>query len=170
MTTQLDVAHGRDVLVRWCDLAEARLEYLTQLFETCRWRRYYTELSFLENIQEAKTAVETWRGLSNRATPRNNSAIDLSSRIQGAPLPRGETPRVQPMWSEPPGLRVLTAAESELVFSDRALAAPELDEPELDQHDLDAPLMEGGSLDLSELTRGIAAAIAERYPQLHNAM
>jgi uncharacterized repeat protein (TIGR03809 family) len=169
MTIQLDVAHGRDVLVRWCDLAEARLEYLTQLFETGRWRRYYTELSFLENIQEAKTAVETWRGLSNRATPGNNSAIDLS-RGQGAPLPHGETPRVQPMWSEPPGPQVLTAAESEFVFSDRALAASELDEPELDQHDLDAPLMEGGSLNLSELTRGIAAAVAERYPQLRNAM
>lgn len=180
MTTQLDVAHGRDVLVRWCDLAEARLDYLTQLFETGRWRRYYTERSFLENIQEAKTAVETWRGLTNRATPGNNSAIDASSRGQGAPLPHGETPRVQPMWSQPPEPQVLTATESELVLSVRALAesklaAPELDEseldePELDQHDLDAPLMGVGSLDLSELTRGIAAAIAERYPQLHNAM
>jgi uncharacterized repeat protein (TIGR03809 family) len=62
MTHRVDVAHGRDVVARWCALAEQRLEYLTELFETGRWRRFHSEVAFLENIQEAKTAVETWRG------------------------------------------------------------------------------------------------------------
>lgn len=34
------------------------------MFETGRWRRYHTEIAFLENIQEAKLAVQTWRALS----------------------------------------------------------------------------------------------------------
>ena len=78
MTHQLDVARGRDVVARWCTLAEQRLEHLTELFETGRWRRYHSELAFLENIQEAKTAVETWRKLSTREASLDNSAIDMS--------------------------------------------------------------------------------------------
>jgi uncharacterized repeat protein (TIGR03809 family) len=165
MTHQVDVARGRDVLARWCDLAEQRLEYLTELFETGRWRRYHSELAFLENIQEAKTAVQTWRHLSTREASRNNAAIDLAWLGHGASLPRGETPRVQPMWSEPPASEMLTAAETGLVYSDDAPSAPGLNEP-----DLDAPLMEAASDRVLELTRGIAATIAERYPQLRNAM
>ena len=72
------MARGRDIVARWCALAEQRLEYLTELFETGRWRRFHSELAFLENIQEAKTAVETWRGLATREASRQNSAVDIS--------------------------------------------------------------------------------------------
>ncbi len=91
MTHRLDVARGRDVVARWCDLAERRLEYLTELFDTGRWRRYHSEVAFLENIQEAKSAVETWRSLSMREASLDNSAVDMSwlSRAQAA-LPRVE--------------------------------------------------------------------------------
>jgi uncharacterized repeat protein (TIGR03809 family) len=64
MTHRKDAAPEADVLGRWRMLAEQRLDYLTQLFESGRWRRYYGEVAFLENIREAKVAVETWRGLS----------------------------------------------------------------------------------------------------------
>jgi len=78
MTHQQDVARGRDILGRWCALAEQRLEYLTELFESGRWRRYHSEASFLENIREAKTAVETWRDLAVREASRDNSPVDIS--------------------------------------------------------------------------------------------
>ena len=78
MTHRTDVARGRDIVARWCALAEQRLEYLTELFETGRWRRFHSELEFLENIQEAKTAVETWRDLLTREASLDNSAIDIS--------------------------------------------------------------------------------------------
>src|SRR6202022_4571873 len=96
MTHRADVAHGRDIVARWCDLAEQRLEYLTELFETGRWRRFHTELAFLENIQEAKTAVEIWRDLSIREASRDNSAVDMSwlGRTMAA-QPRGERLRDQ---------------------------------------------------------------------------
>src|SRR5205085_5729637 len=78
MTHPTDVARGRDIVARWCELAEQRLEYLTELFETGRWRRFHSEREFLENIQEAKTAVETWRSLLAREDSLDNSAIDIS--------------------------------------------------------------------------------------------
>ena len=78
MTHQIDVARGRDTVARWCALAEQRLEYLTELFETGRWRRFHSELAFLENIQEAKTAVRIWRDLSLREASRDNPAAVLA--------------------------------------------------------------------------------------------
>jgi uncharacterized repeat protein (TIGR03809 family) len=68
MTHRIDVAEGRDngldLGARWRLLAERRLEYLTELFESGRWRRYYSERAFLEDIQQAKAAVALWRNLS----------------------------------------------------------------------------------------------------------
>ncbi|MGH6643223.1 MAG: TIGR03809 family protein, partial [Bradyrhizobium sp.] len=74
----VDLARGRNIVSRWCSLAEQRLEYLTELFETGRWRRFHTEREFLENIQEAKAAVELWRSLETREASLDNAAIDLS--------------------------------------------------------------------------------------------
>ena len=78
MAQRTDLAHGRDLVARWCVLAEQRLEYLTELFETGRWRRFHSEVAFLENIREAKDAVETWRGLLTREASLDNSPIDIS--------------------------------------------------------------------------------------------
>ena len=63
MTHHANVARGRNIVARWFVLAEQRLEHLTELLETGRWRRYHSELSFLENLREAKAAVEIWRDL-----------------------------------------------------------------------------------------------------------
>src|SRR3954463_8730553 len=92
MTHQLDVARSREIIARWCMLAEQRLEYLTELFETGRWRRYHSELSFLENIQEAKTAVETWRSLATREASLDNSAVDISWLNRPKPVPPRRNP------------------------------------------------------------------------------
>src|ERR1700730_14645841 len=86
MTHHLDVACGHLLAARWCLLAEQRLGYLTELFESGRWRRYYSERAFLENIQEAKTAVETWRLLLSQKLSAN-SAIDMSWLDCRKPLP-----------------------------------------------------------------------------------
>ncbi|MCG6203238.1 TIGR03809 family protein [Rhodopseudomonas sp. HC1] len=73
-----DAMRGRAIVERWCVLAEQRLEYLTELFETGRWRRFFTEVAFLENIQEAKAAVDTWRDLLYREATDDNLPVDLS--------------------------------------------------------------------------------------------
>src|SRR5450631_300347 len=134
MTHRTDVARGRDAVARWCDLAERRLEYLTELFETGRWRRYFSERAFLENIQEAKTAVEIWRDLSMREASRDNSAVDISwlGRTR-TPLPRREAARdqVHRLQPPPPALspeprpsNLSIAAETDYVSSDRASCVP----------------------------------------------
>lgn len=48
---------------RWRKLAEQRLEHLTELFVTGRWRRYFEEPDFLEIVRQTKDAVATWRRL-----------------------------------------------------------------------------------------------------------
>ncbi|QUS39232.1 TIGR03809 family protein [Tardiphaga alba] len=55
----------RQIAERWSVLAEKRLSHLTELFETGRWRRFHNEIDFLENIAEAKDAVERWRAMAN---------------------------------------------------------------------------------------------------------
>src|SRR5258708_12261142 len=161
MTPQLDVARGRDTAARWCALAERRLAYLTELFETGRWRRFHSELAFLENIQEAKTAVGIWRDLSLREASRDNLEAALAwLGCTGATLRRSETShdqarglQPQPAMADPPPRKVSIAAETDRVCSEEAPSAPAMDAPALDK----AP-----NLPLD------AAAIAHRYPLLPN--
>jgi uncharacterized repeat protein (TIGR03809 family) len=166
MTLHVDVARGRNVVARWCNLAEQRLQYLTELFETGRWRRFHSERDFLENIQEAKAAVETWRDLLNREASLDNSAVDVSwlgaTRLT---LPQGDGVRARVQLQQPqPALTiepppraipegVLAALESELMGSDELPSAP--DAPALDEPSLAA-------LDLN--------AMQDRYPLLRNAL
>jgi uncharacterized repeat protein (TIGR03809 family) len=107
MTHQLDTGRSREIAARWCALAEQRLEYLTELFETGRWRRFHSELNFLENIQEAKAAVQIWRDLSSGDPSRDNSVIDRSwiARANGT-LPQGHAfaKEVKPLLPGPVGM------------------------------------------------------------------
>ena len=164
MTHRLDVARGRDNAARWCALAEQRLEHLTELFETGRWRRYHSELAFLENIQEAKTAVEIWRDLSTREASHDNPAVDISWLARTTVSPRRErlsdqvhrlAPEPQPAQSpaEPPPSAISIIPEANLVCATEAPSPPAMD------MDNDVP----------EPMPGMSA-IAERYPLLRNAL
>jgi uncharacterized repeat protein (TIGR03809 family) len=160
MTHRTDVARGRNVVARWCALAEQRLEYLTELFETGRWRRFHSELAFLENIQEAKTAVEIWRDLSVREASRDNSAVDISwlGRNRTA-LPRGEplhnqVHRLQQRPAELPGEPLSGAS---VLTRTRHIDSDEVPS---------VPVVESASV----LTSSDVSAIAERYPLLRNAL
>jgi uncharacterized repeat protein (TIGR03809 family) len=165
MAQPADVARGRNIVARWCNLAEQRLEYLTELFETGRWRRYHTELEFLENIQEAKAAVETWRDLLSREAALDNTAIDTAwlGRRRTTPLPRDvgyRQPVVQlqpaPVAAKPPrdaSADVLVALKSQFAGAAEVPSVP--DAPGLD--DMPLPAL---SLD----------SMKERYPLLRNAL
>jgi uncharacterized repeat protein (TIGR03809 family) len=172
MAHPADVARGRNIVARWCNLAEQRLEYLTELFETGRWRRYHSELEFLENIQEAKAAVETWRDLLSREASLENTAIDMAwlgrrrtAPLLLTPLPRDEgfrqpvvqiQPKPTPVAATPPRdipADVLVALESQLVVANEAPSVPDvlaLDEMQFPALDLDS--------------------MKERYPLLRNAL
>jgi len=54
---------GGDFAPRGLSLAERRLAYLAELYETGRWRRFHGDADFLVMVREAKAAVDTWRRL-----------------------------------------------------------------------------------------------------------
>ncbi|MBR1267922.1 TIGR03809 family protein [Bradyrhizobium sp. AUGA SZCCT0222] len=161
MTHHADVARGRDIVARWCNLAEQRLDYLTELFETGRWRRFHTEDAFLENIREAKEAVELWRKLETREASLDNTAVDLSwlgrrqhgllrDRLPPAPRPQRIAAELPPR--DVPG-GVLIALESVLADSAEAPSVP------------DAPALDDPALPSPDLN-----VMQERYPLLRNAL
>jgi uncharacterized repeat protein (TIGR03809 family) len=141
MTHRLDATCGHLLAARWQTLAEQRLQYLTELFETGRWRRYYSERAFLENIQEAKTAVGKWRGLSRRSA-ETDRVIEMPqpSRMQATPA-------------------AAVAAEPEFVSSEEAPSAPAVDllALELALTETAKPVFD-------------TAAIEQRYPLLRNVL
>ena len=160
MTLRTDVAPGRDLLSRWCALAEDRLEYLTQMFESGRWRRYYSEMAFLENIREAKVAVETWRGLSTPgavAAAMGPSPIEISwSGPARAARMRKVEPYAAAVALEPqPQVEFVNSDEAEAMLLEEEPSVPAIDITELEQA-LDNPV----TLDLT--------AIQQRYPLLRN--
>jgi hypothetical protein len=146
MTHRVDDAADRDDLAsRWCALAEQRLEYLTRLFESERWRRYYSELTFLQNIQEAKAAVETWRSLSAGgaiASAGSNNVQTSAPPVALEPVPE-----------------IAVAIKAATTSTDRASSAPEDDLPALQRtlEEVEEPV-----LDLT--------AIERRYPLLRNTL
>jgi uncharacterized repeat protein (TIGR03809 family) len=142
-------AHRRAIAARWCALAEQRLEHLSEMFETGRWRRYHSELAFLENIQEAKRAVQTWRAIATggdvaAAAASVTSAFGWSPATMPHVFPREQAETVQPKAMQPKAMQpkaVHIAAET---------AVPVRLEPKLDV--------------LAEITEAPIAPLAEPIP------
>jgi uncharacterized repeat protein (TIGR03809 family) len=176
MTQRVDVAGGRDIAARWCAFAEQRLEYLTELFETGRWRRYHSERAFLENVQEAKAAVETWRDLATREASLHNFTAEASRFARAETVPQPDTLRDKVYWLQPQPanvpaeslpLDVSMSAETDRICSDEAPSAPYA-------QDLEVQVLEAQDLEALDGTSEEMAldpdAIEERYPLLRNAL
>jgi uncharacterized repeat protein (TIGR03809 family) len=178
MAQRLDAARGQEILERWRALAEQRLDHLTELFETGRWRRYHSELSFLENIQEAKSAVETWRRLATREAALDNSAIDISWLNSPKPVPPRRNPLADYQLPPPPRRADIVAEHAPLApqmspeisesVLEQAIPAQALSEQvtseQLAPQHIAAPVDDNWqqALDIS--------AMQERYPLLRNAL
>jgi uncharacterized repeat protein (TIGR03809 family) len=158
MTYQLDVAVGRDIVARWCTLAEQRLQYLTELFETGRWRRFHTEVSFLENIQEAKAAVDLWRDLLSPGTSRHNSTPGMPRFGSLATLPSVEMLRRQmgKLPQQPP----IPAATSKPMIA----VVPETSNLQ------PVKVQSAPAMPASSRYRSNVSSIADRYPLLRNSL
>ena len=157
MTYQLDVAGGRVIVARWCSLAEQRLQYLTELFETGRWRRFYTEVSFLENIYEAKAAVDLWRDLLSRG--RSERSLPGMSRLaMSASLPTIEMMRRQ--MGRMPQQPATPSAASPAIFS----FVPEATNPQPVKVHPVPPMPPNSRI------RPTISSIADRYPLLRNSL
>ena len=58
---------------KWVALAERRRDHIVELYDTGRWRHYYTQAELVEELREATRVCEEW------------------ARIAGL-LPEGEAP------------------------------------------------------------------------------
>lgn len=152
MAQRSDIDRGREIIERWCALAEKRLDYLTDLFETGRWRRFHTEDAFRENIREAMATVETWRSLLSCEATRDNRPIDF------AWLGRPAVPLAQRDIVQREGVSITVARPD--AGEPITVAAPEgvvVESPSLEVH--------------SGWERGLdLASIQQRYPLLRNAL
>jgi uncharacterized repeat protein (TIGR03809 family) len=79
--------HGRSVVARWRMLAERRLNYLIELYETGRWKVYYKEPEFLNVIQEARLALATWEQLAP-SDPVQDKPVEVAiAQVENASIP-----------------------------------------------------------------------------------
>ena len=148
MTHRLDDVTGSgDLASRWRALAEQRLEYLTELFESDRWRRFYSERSFLQDIQEAKAAVETWRNLSEGGAVASAHSGDVQRSAAAPVVPE---PKLLSAVAEEAGTAASDESSSEPVVD--LLALERVLEEEVNEPVLDRTAME------------------QRYPLLRNTL
>src|SRR5436305_10988744 len=174
MAQRVDAARGQEILDRWCALAEQRLEHLTELFETGRWRRYHTELSFLENIQEAKTAVETCRSLATREASLDNSAVDISWLNSPKPVPPRRNPLSGYYVPPPPRraeLRIVPAiVEAPIVPQMREEISENVAQAAVLAQTVLQDVAPASVIDDNWQQALDIAAMQERYPLLRNAL
>lgn len=165
MTQLLDVAMRRELLARWCTLAEQRLQHLTDLFESGRWRRYYGERAFLENIKEAKKAVETWRALSGQppVARQDETPVMVHPEREASVLVEHE-PRVL-VEREP---EVLWRPSAPPVEMDFTAAETVVEEEVASSLDVDLDALEKALIGPAPITD--LATMEQRYPLLRNAL
>ena len=150
MTYRTVAPRDADVLARWRALAEQRLDYLTELFESGRWRRFHGEAAFLENIKEAKAAVETWRALSTPVAATESVVTDLAAARPTRVRRSAPTPVLEPIQ--------LPVREAEIIPLDVSPASPSVDLLALER-----------ALDVPDPLRDFDL-VAQRYPLLRNAL
>jgi uncharacterized repeat protein (TIGR03809 family) len=125
-----DVSRGRQILQRFLALSQERLAYLTTLYETGRWTLYFTSDQLLENVRDAKTAVDAWTLLVSTEALPSNRPVDLSWLDSKRVLPprRHLLPERNPidpaarLEALPPALRSYSPA-AQPALSDEAIAA-----------------------------------------------
>jgi uncharacterized repeat protein (TIGR03809 family) len=54
------------VAQKWRDLAEARRDHYARLYDTGRWKLYYSEDEFLARMREVVTLAQYWADIAPR--------------------------------------------------------------------------------------------------------
>jgi uncharacterized repeat protein (TIGR03809 family) len=65
---------------RWRDLADRRRSYFFELYESGRWRLYYTEAEFIVRLRDVIQAAEQWEKLASAPVPLK-PPVSFSSAI-----------------------------------------------------------------------------------------
>ena len=65
-----------EIALQWHDLASRRLAYFIALYDSGRWKRYYTQESFTLRISDAIKAKKIWGELAGRAVAEDTAPRD----------------------------------------------------------------------------------------------
>jgi uncharacterized repeat protein (TIGR03809 family) len=178
MTHRLDVACSRELCERWCALAERRLAHLTELFESGRWRRYYSEHALLENFREAKAAVKIWHALSRGESIASTVEIGPARAVDDAvfELPLQPAAAAEVVERIEPAVALVPAIETTFVESDIVLPEDIVlwqlppPEPRIDLAALEQALSVGIEEEAEPGPLVDIDAIERRYPALRHAL
>ncbi len=167
---------------RWAALAEQRFDYLTELFDSGRWRHFHTESEFLDNIQEAKETLERWRSMANGVfvAPVIRDAPPIQPLVAAIQVAQAEAAKVETAKIEVAKPAVQREAEV-LSFEDHAAQRDAARRPQLVamsevivDHSvasdvMDTPEVETTVHHVSPLDLFDHDAIVARYPMLRTA-
>lgn len=163
----------RKIVERWAALAEQRLGYLTELFDSGRWRRFHSEAEFLDNIAEAKDAVVRWRAMANgefvapvlRAAPPLQpllAAIETAVAENPAPVEQHQAEVLS--FEDHAAQRDIARRPHLVAMSDVIVNHAEAGD-EIEAYEAEPPVHAVSPLDLFDHD-----AIVARYPMLRAAM
>ena len=60
--------------LKWRNLAERRQAHFIELYESGRWKHYYTDQEFIARLREAAAAVSRWAEIAPRAEEKRQAA------------------------------------------------------------------------------------------------
>jgi uncharacterized repeat protein (TIGR03809 family) len=64
---------SEQVARRWRDLANRRRSHFVELYESGRWKLYYTEAEFILRLREVFQAAEQWEKLASPQLTKTTS-------------------------------------------------------------------------------------------------
>jgi uncharacterized repeat protein (TIGR03809 family) len=73
MSEQIPRSMSVEITRKWRDLAERRRAHMIELYDSGRWKHYYTEEQLVDRMREAINLAATWERLA--AGPRGPYAI-----------------------------------------------------------------------------------------------
>ena len=77
-------AHTLDeVAQKWRALAERRQAHFLELYESGRWKHYYSEVQFIHRLREAIRLSERWAEIAPR--PEDDVAAEQAQRVIASP-------------------------------------------------------------------------------------
>ena len=73
MQTRPTTLFPDQVARRWRDLADRRRSHFIELYESGRWKLYYTEADFIVRLREVFVAAEKWEKLASAQLPETTN-------------------------------------------------------------------------------------------------
>lgn len=119
MAEGIPLAFPVDLTRKWRALAERRKAHLVDLYDSGRWRLYYSEQEYILRLREAIGAVERWSATEQSAA-REAVVLSISPAEVGDSAPLGDADEETLSGLEPADSASLGDADDETLSGARA--------------------------------------------------